>query len=232
MFMIETQNLSKVYRPGKRQVPALNGITLQIERGTILIIMGRSGSGKTTFLNLIGCLDRPTDGKVFLNGIEVSNCTERELPIIRRKNIGFVFQHFHLLPQLNALENVMLPLKYNRVPRSEAKNRAAELLKAVDIGHRHNHYPNELSGGEQQRVAIARALANGPSVVLADEPTGDLDTETAIAIFELIKNLNKTAKQTFIIATHDNSIVDYADRIIQLQDGMVRLDKQHNQSLK
>jgi putative ABC transport system ATP-binding protein len=230
--MIETQKLSKVYRPGKRQVPALNGITLQIERGTILFIKGRSGSGKTTFLNLIGCLDRPTDGKVFLNGIEVSNCTERELPIIRRKNIGFVFQHFHLLPQLNALENVMLPLKYNRVPRSEAKNRAAELLKAVDIGHRHNHYPNELSGGEQQRVAIARALANGPSVVLADEPTGDLDTETAIAIFELIKKMNKTVKQTFIIATHDNSIVDYADRIIQLQDGMVRLDKQHNQSLK
>lgn len=230
MFLIETQNLTKIYRPGKRHVPALNGITLQIEQGTILIIKGRSGSGKTTFLNLIGCLDRPTDGKIFLNGIEVSKCTERELPIIRRKNIGFVFQHFHLLPQLNALENVMLPLKYNRVPRREAKNRAAELLRAVDIGHRHNHYPNELSGGEQQRVAIARALANYPSIVLADEPTGDLDTKTANSIFELIKKLNETAKQTFIIATHDNSIEDYAGRIIQLQDGIVRLDKQYNKS--
>jgi putative ABC transport system ATP-binding protein len=226
MFLIETQNLTKVYRPGKKQVSALNGITLQIERGTILFIKGRSGSGKTTFLNMIGCLDRPTNGKVFLNGIEVSNCSERELPIIRRNNIGFVFQHFHLLPQLNALENVMLPLKYNRVSRSEAKNRASELLKAVDIGHRYNHYPNELSGGEQQRVAIARALANCPSVVLADEPTGDLDTETAISIFELIKKLNVNEKQTFIVATHDNSIVDYADRIIQLQDGIIQSDMQ------
>jgi putative ABC transport system ATP-binding protein len=137
-----------------------------------------------------------------------------------------VFQHFHLLPQLNALENVMLPLKYARVSRSEAKNRASELLKAVDIGHRYNHYPNELSGGEQQRVAIARALANCPSVVLADEPTGDLDTETAISIFELIKKLNVNEKQTFIVATHDNSIVDYADRIIQLQDGIIQSDMQ------
>jgi len=226
MFLIETQNLTKVYRPEKKQVSALNGITLQIERGTILFIKGRSGSGKTTFLNMIGCLDRPTNGKVFLNGIEVSNCSERELPIIRRNNIGFVFQHFHLLPQLNALENVMLPLKYARVSRSEAKNRASELLKAVDIGHRYNHYPNELSGGEQQRVAIARALANCPSVVLADEPTGDLDTETAISIFELIKKLNVNEKQTFIVATHDNSIVDYADRIIQLQDGIIQSDMQ------
>ena len=197
MFLIETRNLTKVYRPGKKQVSALNGITLQIERGTI-----------------------------FLNGIEVSNCSERELPIIRRNNIGFVFQHFHLLPQLNALENVMLPLKYNRVSRSEARKRAAELLKAVNIEHRDNHYPNELSGGEQQRVAIARALANCPSVVLADEPTGDLDTETAISIFELIKKLNKNEKQTFIIATHDNSIVNYADRIIQLQDGIIQSDMQ------
>jgi len=227
MFLIETQNLTKVYRPGKKQVPALNGVTLQIERGTILFIKGRSGSGKTTFLNMIGCLDRPTDGKVFLNGIEVSNCSERELPIIRRNNIGFVFQHFHLLPQLNALENVMLPLKYNRVSRSEARNRASELLKAVDIGNRHKDYPNELSGGEQQRVAIARALANCPSVVLADEPTGDLDTETAISIFELIKKLTQNEKQTFIVATHDNSIVDYADRIIQLQDGVIQSDMQN-----
>ena len=197
MFLIETRNLTKVYRPGKKQVSALNGITLQIERGTI-----------------------------FLNGIEVSNCSERELPIIRRNNIGFVFQHFHLLPQLNALENVMLPLKYNRVSRSEARKRAAELLKAVNIEHRDNHYPNELSGGEQQRVAIARALANCPSVVLADEPAGDLDTETAISIYELIKKLNKNEKQTFIIATHDNSIVNYADRIIQLQDGIIQSDMQ------
>ena len=228
MILIETYNLTKVYRLGKRLVPALNGITLQIKQGSILIITGRSGSGKSTFLNLVGCLDRPSEGKVVLNGIEVSNLPERDLPIIRRKSIGFVFQHFHLLPHLNALENVMLPLKYARVPRREAEARAMELLKEVNMEHRIDHYPNELSGGEQQRVAIARALVNSPSVVLADEPTGDLDTKTALSIFDLIKRLNDTAGQTFIIATHDNSVIDYAERIIQLQDGIVQSDDLYN----
>jgi ABC-type lipoprotein export system ATPase subunit len=225
MFLIETQNLTKVYRPGKKKVPALNGISIQIRQGTILLIKGRSGSGKSTLLNLIGCLDRPTDGNVFLDGKEVSKCSERELPIIRRKNIGFVFQHFHLLPQLNALENVMLPLKYDRVPRNEAKDRSNELLRAVGMSHRQDHYPSELSGGEQQRVAIARALVNRPSVVLADEPTGDLDTRTAVSIFELIKRLNDTANQTFVIASHDSSTENYAERIIQLRDGRVESDR-------
>lgn len=228
MILIETYNLTKVYRLGKRLVPALNGITLQIKQGSILIITGRSGSGKSTFLNLVGCLDRPSEGKVVLNGIEVSNLPERDLPIIRRKSIGFVFQHFHLLSHLNALENVMLPLKYARVPRREAEARAMELLEEISMEHRLDHYPNELSGGEQQRVAIARALVNSPSVVLADEPTGDLDTKTALSIFDLIKRLNDTAGQTFIIATHDNSVIDYAERIIQLQDGIVQSDDLYN----
>jgi putative ABC transport system ATP-binding protein len=226
MFLIETKNLTKIYRLGKKEVPALNGVSLHVKKGAFLIIKGRSGSGKSTLLNLIGCLDRPTDGKIFLGGREVSKLSERELPIIRRKNIGFVFQHFHLLPTLNALENVMLPLKYDRIPRSEARRRATQLLKDVDMGHRLQHHPNELSGGEQQRVAIARALVNYPSVVLADEPTGDLDLKTALSIFELIKNLNKTIGQTFLVVSHDNSIVSYAERIIQLQDGIIQSDTQ------
>jgi ABC-type lipoprotein export system ATPase subunit len=224
MFLIETKNLTKIYRLGKKEVPALNGVSLHVKKGAFLIIKGRSGSGKSTLLNLIGCLDRPTDGKIC--GREVSKLSERELPIIRRKNIGFVFQHFHLLPTLNALENVMLPLKYDRIPRSEARRRATKLLKDVDMGHRLQHHPNELSGGEQQRVAIARALVNYPSVVLADEPTGDLDLKTALSIFELIKNLNKTIGQTFLVVSHDNSIVSYAERIIQLQDGIIQSDTQ------
>jgi putative ABC transport system ATP-binding protein len=227
MFLIETHNVSKIYRIGKREVAALNGISLQIRKGSFLIIKGRSGSGKTTLLNLIGCLDRPTKGKILMNGLEVSKLPERELPIIRRKNIGFIFQHFHLLPTLNALDNVMLPLKYDGVPRSEAIKRATELLEHVNMGQRLRHRPKELSGGEQQRVAIARALVNYPSIVLADEPTGDLDSKTAISVFELIKELNNTIGQTFLIVTHDDLISDYAERKIQLQDGIIQSDTQN-----
>jgi putative ABC transport system ATP-binding protein len=226
MFLIETHNVSKIYRIGKREVAALNGISLQIRKGSFLIIKGRSGSGKTTLLNLIGCLDRPTKGKILMNGLEVSKLPERELPIIRRKNIGFIFQHFHLLPTLNALDNVMLPLRYDGVPRSEAMKRATELLEHVNMGQRLRHRPKELSGGEQQRVAIARALVNYPSIVLADEPTGDLDSKTAISVFELIKELNNTIGQTFLIVTHDDLISDYAERKIQLQDGIIQSDTQ------
>jgi putative ABC transport system ATP-binding protein len=226
MFLIETHNVSKIYRIGKREVAALNGISLQIRKGSFLIIKGRSGSGKTTLLNLIGCLDRPTKGKILMNGLEVSKLPERELPIIRRKNIGFIFQHFHLLPTLNALDNVMLPLKYDGVPRSEAIKRATELLEHVNMGQRLRHRPKELSGGEQQRVAIARALVNYPSIVLADEPTGDLDSKTAISVFELIKELNNTIGQTCLIVTHDDLISDYAERKIQLQDGIIQSDTQ------
>ncbi len=227
MCIIETQDLTKIYHLGRKKVFAINGISLKIKKGSFLIIKGRSGSGKTTLLNLIGCLDRPTQGKVFLNGLEVSNIPERDLPIIRRKNIGFVFQRFHLLPTLTAIENVMLPLKYNHVPKSKAKQRAIELLKAVNMEERLQHHPKELSGGEQQRVAIARALVNYPSVVLADEPTGELDSKTAISIFDLIKELNKTLGQTFLIVSHDNTIMDYAERIIQIQDGTIQGDMQN-----
>jgi len=225
MFVIETRNLTKVYRPVGKEIPALNGISLRIRQSTILLVTGRSGSGKSTLLNLIGCLDHPTSGKVILQGNEMSKCSERELSIIRRKNIGFVFQQFHLLPHLSALENVMLPLKYSLVPRNEAKARAIEILGVVDMSHRQDHYPSELSSGEQQRAAIARALVNNPAVVLADEPTGNLDTKTANSIFELIKRLNDTSNQTFVIASHDNSLKGYADRIIQLQDGRIEADR-------
>jgi len=225
MFVIETRNLTKVYRPVGKEIPALNGISLRIRQSTILLVTGRSGSGKSTLLNLIGCLDHPTSGKVILQGNEMSKCSERELSIIRRKNFGFVFQQFHLLPHLSALENVMLPLKYSLVPRNEAKARAIEILGVVDMSHRQDHYPSELSSGEQQRAAIARALVNNPAVVLADEPTGNLDTKTANSIFELIKRLNDTSNQTFVIASHDNSLKGYADRIIQLQDGRIEADR-------
>jgi len=196
MFVIETRNLTKVYRPVGKEIPALNGISLRIRQSTILLVTGRSGSGKSTLLNLIGCLDHPTSGKVILQGNEMSKCSERELSIIRRKNFGFVFQQFHLLPHLSALENVMLPLKYSLVPRNEAKARAIEILGVVDMSHRQDHYPSELSSGEQQRAAIARALVNNPAVVLADEPTGNLDTKTANSIFELIKRLFGSLKSS------------------------------------
>ena len=227
MAIVETRDLTKRYRLGKQEVHALNGVTLKVESGEFVAIMGRSGSGKSTLLNLIGCLDRPTGGQVFLNGLDVSGARGRDLPWIRRHEVGFVFQHFNLIPTLNALENVMLPLRYARLPKVEARRRATEMLEAMEMERRLRHRPLELSGGEQQRVAIARALVHDPAIVLADEPTGDVDTQTAMAVLRLMKRLNETHGQTFLIVTHDSMVGEQARRTIYLKDGQVESDTRH-----
>ncbi|MBI4329038.1 MAG: ABC transporter ATP-binding protein [Chloroflexi bacterium] len=224
MPVVETRDLVKRYRMGRYDVPALNGVTLRVEAGEFIAIMGRSGSGKSTLLNLIGCLDRPTSGAVLLVGQEVSRALERDLPRIRREEVGFVFQHFNLIPTLTTLENVLLPLRYARVAQGLARQRAKEMLESVEMGHRLDHRPAELSGGEQQRVAIARALVNRPAVVLADEPTGEVDTQTALTIIQLMMHLNQTLGQTFLVVTHDRMVAEHAQRIVHLKDGRIESD--------
>jgi putative ABC transport system ATP-binding protein len=219
--IVETRGLTKVFRRGTAEVHALRGVDLTIEAGEFLSVMGRSGSGKSTLLNLIGCLDRPTSGSVHLDGLEVSRLPRRKLPAVRREQIGFVFQQFNLVPNLTALENVMLPMRYAGVRGGERKHRAREMLEQMGLGDRLDHLPTELSGGEQQRVAVARALVTQPAIVLADEPTGELDTHTAAQIVALMRRFNKEAFQTFIIVTHDPLVADATDRIIHLQDGMI-----------
>ena len=224
MAIVETQDLTKRYRLGNQEVAALNGVSLRVEHGEFIAIMGRSGSGKSTLLNLIGCLDRPSSGKVVLNGREVSGAPGRDLPKIRREQVGFVFQNFNLIPTFKAVDNVMLPLRYARLPSGEARRRAVEMLEAVDMGGRLGHRPTELSGGEQQRVAIARALVNRPSVILADEPTGEVDSETSEAIIRLMKGLNETQGQTFLIVTHDEMVAGQVTRLIRMKDGRIESD--------
>lgn len=221
MAIVETFDLVKIYRMGLTEVRALQGVDLVVEAGEFLSVMGRSGSGKTTLLNLLGCLDRPTEGRVFINGVEVTALPRRKLPRIRQQMVGFVFQQFNLLPSLTALENVMLPLRYSRVGRAEGRRRAMGLLEQVGLGDRTGHRPAELSGGELQRVAVARALINRPAIVLADEPTGELDTHTAAEIMDLLHDLNQTRGQTFIIVTHDPGVAEKTDRTIYLSDGMI-----------
>jgi putative ABC transport system ATP-binding protein len=221
MAIVETHNLVKTYRMGLTKVHALQGVDLVVEKGEFLSVMGRSGSGKTTLLNLMGCLDRPTEGRVFINGVEVTALPRRKLPRIRQQMVGFVFQQFNLLPELTALENVMLPLRYSRVGRAEGRRRAMELLEQAGLGDRYKHRPAELSGGEQQRVAVARALINQPIIVLGDEPTGELDTHTAAEIMNLLHDLNQTRGQTFIVVTHDPGVAEKTDRTIYLSDGMI-----------
>ena len=219
--IVEAQNLVKTYRMGLTEVRALRGVDLVVEQGEFLSVMGRSGSGKSTLLNLLGCLDRPTEGTVFINGMEVTTLPRRKLPRIRQQMVGFVFQQFNLLPTLTALENVMLPLRYSRVGRAEGRQRAMELVEKVGLGDRYSHRPTELSGGEQQRVAVARALINRPAIVLGDEPTGELDTHTAAELMALLRDLNQTQGQTFIIVTHDPGAAEKTDRTIYLSDGMI-----------
>jgi putative ABC transport system ATP-binding protein len=221
MAIVETFDLVKIYRMGLTEVRALQGVDLVVEQGEFLSVMGRSGSGKTTLLNLLGCLDRPTQGKVFINGVEVTALPRRKLPRIRQQMVGFVFQQFNLLPSLTALENVTLPLHYSRVGRVEGRRRAMELLEQVGLGDRTGHRPAELSGGELQRVAVARSLINRPAIVLADEPTGELDTHTAAEIMDLLRDLNQAQGQTFIIVTHDPGVAAKTDRTIYLSDGMI-----------
>ena len=225
MAIVEAQNLVKTYHMGLTEVRALRGVDLVVEEGEFLSVMGRSGSGKSTLLNLLGCLDRPTEGTVFLNGVEVTALPRRKLPRIRQQMVGFVFQQFNLLPSLTALENVTLPLRYSGVGRAEGRRHAMELLEQVGLGDRYTHRPAELSGGELQRVAVARALINRPAIILADEPTGELDTHTAAEIMDLLHDLNQTQGQTFIVVTHDPGVAEKTDRMIYLSDGMILRDE-------
>jgi putative ABC transport system ATP-binding protein len=220
--IVKCVDLRKSYILGEGiRVDALRGISMEIRRGEMVSIMGPSGCGKTTLLNLIGSLDRPSSGKIFLGGKDISAASEKELTTIRRASVGFVFQFYNLLPVLTSLENVELPMLIAGVPKEERLNRAMDLLEKVGLIERKDHKPDELSGGERQRVAIARSLANSPSILLADEPTGDLDTETGDAVLNLLKELNKELDQTTILVTHDINIARQSNRIFHIRDGQV-----------
>ena len=215
---VKLANISKVYKMGDNEVIALNGVDLDIAEGEFVAIMGPSGSGKSTLMNILGCLDTPTTGSYLLDNEEVANLSEDVLAKIRNKKIGFVFQNFNLLSRISALENVALPLVYAGVSKTERINRAQELLKMVGLADRQHHMPNELSGGQRQRVAIARALVNNPKIILADEPTGNLDSHTSEEIFLLLRELNEQG-QTIVMVTHDPKAAAYGNRIITMKDG-------------
>jgi putative ABC transport system ATP-binding protein len=221
--ILEARDLVKVYRRGASEVRAVDGISLSVEAGEFMAIMGRSGSGKTTLLDLLGCLLRPSDGELEIDGRSVIGASDGDLARVRRERIGFVFQEFNLIPTLTATENVMLPLRYGP-RRPDARTRAAELLEVVGLGERATHRPTELSGGEQQRVAIARALVNDPAVVLADEPTGELDSATSDRLIATLRDLNGDRGVTIIIVTHDAGVAGSTDRVVRLQDGRVIAD--------
>jgi putative ABC transport system ATP-binding protein len=222
--IISTENLWKTYQMGAEQVHALRGVTLSIDRGEYVAIMGPSGSGKSTLMNLIGCLDTPTKGRYWLNGNLVSELDDDELARIRNKEIGFVFQTFNLLARATALHNVELPLIYSGTPSQERIERAKGALRAVDLEERMNHKPNELSGGQRQRVAVARALVNNPSIILADEPTGNLDSQTGAEIMALFADLH-TKGNTIVLVTHEADIAENAHRVVHIRDGVVASDE-------
>lgn len=219
--ILEARNVKKYYHLGKVPVPALQGVSFEVKKGEFLTIFGPSGSGKSTLLHLLGCLDRPDEGEILIEGSNILRFNDDKLAEIRLTKIGFVFQFFNLLPRLTALRNVELPLTIMGVSEKEAMEKAKQMLRLVGLETRINHRPFELSGGEQQRVAIARALINDPKIVLADEPTGNLDTKTGWEIVQLMRKLNKEKQQTFIIVTHDPHIAENADRIIMLRDGLI-----------
>src|SRR5687768_14759613 len=222
--ILEATDLTKVYQRGPSTVRAVDGISLSVAAGEFMSIMGRSGSGKTTLLDLLGCLLRPTSGALAIDGRSVIGASDGELAAIRRERIGFVFQEFNLIPTLTAVENVLMPLRYGP-RRSDGRARAAELLELVGLGSRASHRPSELSGGEQQRVAIARALVNEPAVILADEPTGELDTATSDTLMETLRALNAERGVTIIIVTHDAAVAGRTDRVVRLSDGRVVADE-------
>ncbi|MBK7035887.1 MAG: ABC transporter ATP-binding protein [Bacteroidetes bacterium] len=222
--MITLSNIRKTYDLGRVKIEVLKGIDAVINKNEYVAIMGPSGSGKSTLMNILGCLDKPTLGKYVLNGTDVSKMNDDELAEVRNKEIGFVFQTFNLLARLSGVENVALPLIYAGFKKSDRIKRAEEILKAVNLGHRMNHKPNELSGGERQRVAVARALVNNPSIILADEPTGNLDTKTSYEIMELFEEIHKKGN-TVIIVTHEEDIARYAHRIIRIRDGQIERDE-------
>ena len=221
--VLSVRNLSKTYMQGKIPVHALNGVSFDVIKGEFLSIVGPSGSGKSTLLSLIGLLDRPTTGSVFIDGVEVTKVKDSEAPRIRREKIGFVFQHFNLIPTLSALENVDIAMRFARVPGRERKKRAVEMLTMMGLGDRMKHKPSELSGGEQQRVSIARAMANHPAIILADEPTGEVDSKTRDMIVSVLKKLSEKG-QTILVVTHDPAVAERTARIITMQDGKIESD--------
>ncbi|MGH9432164.1 MAG: ABC transporter ATP-binding protein [Terriglobia bacterium] len=222
--MIQVENLHKTYNLGEVQVHALRGVSLTVHPGEFVAIMGASGSGKSTLMNLLGCLDRPTRGRYLLEGQDVSELTKVALAKIRNRRIGFVFQGFNLLPRTPAVENVELPLIYSSIPHAERVERAMSSLRSVGLEGRESHHPSQLSGGQQQRVAIARALVNNPSILVADEPTGNLDSRTGVEIMEIFQRLNEEKGITILLVTHESDIARFAKRIVLFRDGKIRRD--------
>lgn len=224
MSLLELKNIGKKYKIGTEVINALHTIDLKIEKGEYVALMGPSGSGKSTLMNIIGCLDTPSQGEYFLNGKEVSKMSENELAEIRNKEIGFIFQTFNLVPRSNALDNVALPLVYAGINKEQRVKRATKTLNDVGLGDRITHKPNELSGGQRQRVAVARALVNNPSIILADEPTGNLDSKTSEEIMTLFREIHKSGN-TIIVVTHEEEIAQHALRIVRIKDGKIESDK-------
>ncbi|MBN8701402.1 MAG: ABC transporter ATP-binding protein [Chitinophagales bacterium] len=224
--MIHLENIRKSYYLGKQELPVLKGISLDVYRNEYVALMGPSGSGKSTLMNILGCLDSPSGGRYMLNGKDVSRMPDNDLAEVRNKEIGFVFQQFNLLPRLTAAENVALPLVYAGIGKKERQDRAIDVLKRVKLDDRSHHKPNELSGGQAQRVAIARALINNPSIILADEPTGNLDTKTSYEIMDILGKIHSEGN-TVILVTHEEDISQYAHRVIRLRDGLIETDKQN-----
>ncbi len=222
--VIEVQHLIKTYQTGDTSFNALNDVSLTVKKGEFVAIMGASGSGKSTFMNQLGCLDKPTSGKYFLDGIDVSTMTSDELAIIRNKKLGFVFQGFNLISRTTALDNVQLPMIYAGVKEEERIERAKAALKVVGLEKRENHMPNQMSGGQQQRVAIARAIVNDAPIILADEPTGNLDTKTSIEVMEFFVNLNEKHGKTIVLVTHEPDIAEYCKRVVKFKDGNIESD--------
>ena len=221
--LIRVQDLHKIYNPGENEVRALDGITLEIERGEFVAIVGHSGSGKSTLMNMLGCLDIPTTGNYFLDGQDVSRLSDNQLSDIRNKKIGFIFQGFNLMPNLDALGNVELPLIYRGMGRQQRRKAAVEALERVGLKKRMKHKPGELSGGQQQRVAVARAVAAQPPIILADEPTGNLDSHSTVDIMNILKGLHQSGR-TVIIITHDDDIAEQAHRVVRIMDGRIEAD--------
>lgn len=222
-YIIQINNLNKIFGDGV-DIKALDGVDLNIEQGEFMAIVGPSGSGKSTLLNQIGILDTPTSGTILLDGVDVTKMSDKQRSITRNQQLGFIFQYHHLLPDFNALENVMMPMLINGVKRSKARQNARKMLEEVGLGDRMKHRPNQLSGGQNQRVAIARALVNKPSIVIGDEPTGNLDSKSSDNIYELLRKLNREHNQTFILVTHDEHMAAKTDRVIRLVDGKIAED--------
>ena len=224
MEVAKLSDVTRVYKIGEVETRALNGVSLSIQSGEFTSLVGPSGSGKTTLLQLIGCLDQPTSGKVVINGKETTNLNRNQRADLRKETIGFVFQFFALIPTLTAYENVEMPLLLNGKSPTDRKQRVMELLEAVDVTNRAHHRPDQLSGGQQQRIAVARALATDPKLILADEPTANLDSENGKQVMDLMKKLNKDTGVTFVFATHDSRVISYAERVVTLEDGLVVKD--------